>query len=400
MSTNILKLQAAADILGGTVFFTDNEGKDPEFPDSEGLIANSLYIRLEGSDGSIAYIAAYEINNALNSINNTLLTKANKSELTTLQQTINNKIESDLADITSRFEQLNSSIAKYLTEDDIASLRYKLNELTHISEDLNAAINNAKIELGKKIDLTSFENKIAAYESRLTNMDNSMLSKATKAEVNAKANKSDVQTLTTKINALENTVSNFDVIDTDFKDIKANFEDKADKTTVNTELSSIKETLNKKVNSTELNRVVSSINSQLLNITTKHNNDVIELSKDIDELECELNNAINTQNVVLNNQTKKIELNSNNIAELQTKTNAHTEQLRHPWVRVLTTIEYKNLIPAREGMSYSPYYRFPNILYFVVDFNKPKALYIGDIQIAKAEKRGSVGFSYTFPISF
>ena len=151
MSTNILKLQAAADILGGTVFFTDNEGKDPEFPDSEGLIANSLYIRLEGSDGSIAYIAAYEINNALNSINNTLLTKANKSELTSLHQTINDKIEADLADIASRFEQLNSSIAKYLTEDDIASLRYKLNELTHISEDLNAAINNAKVELGKKM---------------------------------------------------------------------------------------------------------------------------------------------------------------------------------------------------------------------------------------------------------
>jgi hypothetical protein len=34
-------------------------------------------------------------------------------------------------------------------------------------------------------------------------------------------------------------------------------------------------------------------------------------------------------------------------------------------------------------------------------YNRPYAIYIGTVQIAKAEERvGSVGFTYTFPIIF
>ena len=40
------------------------------------------------------------------------------------------------------------------------------------------------------------------------------------------------------------------------------------------------------------------------------------------------------------------------------------------------------------------------IIYLIVDFNKPKAIYIGDILVAQAEQKGSVGFAYTFPIVF
>ena len=57
MSEILTKIQSTADILGGAVFFANENGQDPEYPGVE-LVPNGMYIRLEGSDGSIS-IAAF-----------------------------------------------------------------------------------------------------------------------------------------------------------------------------------------------------------------------------------------------------------------------------------------------------------------------------------------------------
>ena len=40
-------------------YFATEEGKDPEFLENGDLLANGMYIRLNGSDGSVAYITTY-----------------------------------------------------------------------------------------------------------------------------------------------------------------------------------------------------------------------------------------------------------------------------------------------------------------------------------------------------
>jgi hypothetical protein len=68
----------------------------------------------------------------------------------------------------------------------------------------------------------------------------------------------------------------------------------------------------------------------------------------------------------------------------------------------MTPEEYKNLPtdPYYGDGSINPYAKQPNVLYMLVRYNKPIAVYIGDVLIAQAEQKGSVGFAYSFPISF
>ena len=63
----------------------------------------------------------------------------------------------------------------------------------------------------------------------------------------------------------------------------------------------------------------------------------------------------------------------------------------------MTPEEYNSLAPINEN---NPFAKQPNVVYMLVRYNKPIAIYIGDILIAKAEQKGSVGFTYTFPIVF
>jgi hypothetical protein len=69
----------------------------------------------------------------------------------------------------------------------------------------------------------------------------------------------------------------------------------------------------------------------------------------------------------------------------------------------MTPEEYNRMSdnPTYANGKINPNGKQPNVIYFLVKYNKPYAIYIGKILIAKAEEKiGSQGFAYTFPIVF
>ena len=85
------KIKSTADIIGGDVFFATVEGFDPEYPQNGDLLPNGMYIRLVGSDGSVTYISAYELDKSLDIISEMSKDKANQSDVTALQQLLEGK---------------------------------------------------------------------------------------------------------------------------------------------------------------------------------------------------------------------------------------------------------------------------------------------------------------------
>ena len=111
MSDNILiKLKATADILGGDVFFADENGCDPNNISSSGLLPNGMYIKLEGSDGSFAYISAFELDKIINNLSTITATKANAADVTTLQQLLEGKASD--TDIELIYTELDKKVDK------------------------------------------------------------------------------------------------------------------------------------------------------------------------------------------------------------------------------------------------------------------------------------------------
>lgn len=507
MSDNILiKLQATADILGGSFFFANDDGADPEYINNKGLIPNGMYIRLEGSDGSMAYISAFELDNILNTVSNIASLKANQSDIDIIQSLLESKAsDTDIAILKtaiddkadkSDFEDLVSTVNSKVDYTDFTLLKNKvdtktdktefeklintvnnksdksavdalvnivnnkasINEVNNIIKDINvlrATLNsitdnnvinnintqllhltnelkncgtladldiiNTKInrlnnsnkslnqkiivfenELNKKASLTYVQNKVTDINNTISGLINTVNSKANKTDVAVKANKSDFDSLLTTVTDLNVKVNN---INTELKskvnDFTANIKLKANKNETEKSLNDIKSTLTEKTDISMFHETINRITSRLSNLETKHNTDNNNLETIVSELECEFENILTELRSTTTTQNNIISTQNNLINNIQANIAENTNKLKQPWVRVLSTNEYKNLNKLTDNITiYNPRYKYPNILYFVVDFNVPKAIYIGDIQIAKAEQKGSIGFSYTFPISF
>ena len=502
MSTNsiLLKLNATADILGGEVFFTDENGTDLKY-NNTGLNPNAMYIRLEGSDNSTAYISANELETILNDIRkstvdkvnqiydalkddtvsdadiefiksdletkvniteftkllNTVEDKADQSTIDSIIETINAKADKtvvqalkeaidnkpEITDIEAVVERilktttiqevtilaqdvdvLKNSISSLADKDVIDSINKKITELeqqinnklgdTDLSIitskiiDIYKRINNINTRLDATDNIlsdkasTSYVNeKVTELNYDLVAVNNKLNYKADKADVIIKANKTDLDTVTKRVSNLISDVTELQksAITTN-NNIYDKLSEKADNKKLNEELNRINLELKNKANASVANDVASVINS-FTRISEHYKDKFIELKQDILDLECELNNI--SINCTSSNKDLVNSINACNdrIDAIKDNINTQAEQLKYPSIRILSTREYNRLTRVPSYIDYySPYYIYPDILYFVVDFNKPKALYIGDVLIAKAEIKGSIGFAYTFPISF
>lgn len=506
MSTNtLLKLKATADILGGNVFFASEQGTDPEYPGNNELQPNGLYIRLEGSDGSMAYISAYELNESIKQIDEMTKIKANQSDLDALSQALENKvstaefelIEADieakasktelenvistlnakadsaaleslietvnskanseevstltallenkasqtavdelvtavsnkansseitsiLSDIkalqdavalitdassitalTNQINYLNTELAKKLTIDDLTSINTNITNLNNSNTEFDDRLSNVEVNLNKKANTAFVQTQLSDMNTTLTNVVKKVETKADKSDIANKANKSDMDSIIKKVNTLVTTVNALDTeVDSNYNTLTASVNKKADKKNVDDSLREYNNVLTQKADKTTVNDTINRINARLASIENNYDNISNSVAGDIEELECELNNLISELKTTVNSQSKILNQQDTKITKLQESTGSYSEALKQTWVRVLSSKEYKNLRPAPEGASYNNRYRYPNTVYMVVDFNKPKAIYIGDIQIAQAEQKGSVGFAYTFPIVF
>jgi hypothetical protein len=520
MSTNsiLLKLTATADILGGEVFFADESGNDAQY-NNHGLIPNGMYIRLRGSDNSIAYISAQELdaalttiseltvntaNRALNTVNSLtdniatkddidtlqnlieakasdtdiallqadVATKANKDELDAyinaanekadievvneLIDIINNKADKSVVDalvadittkadksvveylknevnnrvtkteitllvndikalentvkqitdkntidtLTGKISELERKLSSKLSATDLSSINSNISNIYNQLNVLGNRVDHAETNLNSKASKIFVTEKVSELSTSFNDINTKLNTKASKNDVAVKANKSDLDSVTKKVVTLTNDVATIKSnTSNNTNDIYKKLAGKADKATTEAALDTLRTTISNKADG-DIYAKVNSINTLVLDTKTKCDENYVSLATAIDGLECDLENSVKTLKSSDTNLTNRINQQADSITVLQNTTSTHTEQLKQPWVRVLSTKEYSSLRPAKEGMSYSSYYKYPNIVYFVVDFNRPKAIYIGDIQIAKAEQKGSAGFAYTFPISF
>lgn len=509
MSTDNTKIKATADILGGTVFYANEQGVDPEYPDNSGLLANGMYIRLEGSDGSIAYISAYEIDKAIGIIGEMSMSKASsadvevvigeladkasindvellrgevnnrasKSDLDNLSDAMTTKVDQSVVDEiiaqlaskvnTTDFETLSAIVetkADKTTVDtltgtvelksdkstveelqnNLASLQEIVNGLTNgedvdkiaaisaqiaylnnelksklniddiipLSNDVAAAntaiesfgerLDNVEVNLSKKATTTYVQGQVSELNGAITGLATQVEAKADKTALVAKADKTELDTFVNRVNELGTKVADIEYnVDNNYDELTEAVENKADKTTTESAIAELESQVEAKANQNDVNASLTSIIEKLNQLKDTYDYNISDISNDIEEVECELNNAIIELKSSINNQNKQITQQTTKISKLEIDSGKYSEQLKQTWVRVLSTNEYKKLLSnPPSGMAYHPRYKYPNTVYLIVDFNKPKALYIGDIMIARAEQKGSIGFAYTFPIIF
>jgi hypothetical protein len=508
MSDILTKIKSTADILGGSVFFANADGFDPEYPENGDLLANGMYIRLEGSDGSVAYISAYEIDKSLEIIDNMTKGKANQADVDAIIETLNDKVSktdielfqseldakasqesldtlsatvatkasiddvtsigevvalkadrsvvdtlseellnkvdqsavntlseniltkadkatvdtlkrdvqnlkttleslsdvSSIEAIRSQITYLNNEINKKLTADALTPITSKLNELTGVDSSYNTRLETVEAGLTKKASTTYVQGQVTEIHNVLTNMATAIDTKATKTEVATKAAKDDVDKLTKKVTELNTTVSTrLGSLDNNYQELVDNLSNKADKVATDLAISEINSSLLGKAEKTEVTRSINDLNTRLYNVESKKEDGLSEISNSLYDLECNVNNALAEVNATLSNQSKQITSVTSNIRSLQDSDIVHEEKLRNEWVRVMTPEAYKRLAPIGDTFSDgspNPYAKQANTIYMLVRYNKPIAVYIGDIMIAQAEQKGSVGFAYTFPIIF
>ena len=502
----LIKLKATADILGGEFFFATSEGKDPEHLENSNLLPDGMYIRLNGSDGSLAYISAFELNDIITNITNIVNLKANQSDITILQELIadkasntdigvikselenktdktnfddltkvvqnkvnkselddltevvQNKVnKSELDDLTkvvqnkvnksvvdslielvnnkanltefnnivndikslqttvstitdsniinilkAQIEELKSKLNNCLDINDLTLINNKIRQLTEKDEFITAKLEEIDTLLNSKASNVYVQNKVNEINNTINVLNSAINSKANKSDVLVKANKSDLDTLVSTVTKLNTKVTS---LNKDLGDITSEFSQninsKVNSTEYNTVISDINTQLNNKTNNSEFTNIINNITNRLTNIDEKHTNCSSSLSADIDELECEFDNTIRELRSIADSQNNKLSNQEKTINTIQNITTQNANQLKQTWVRVLSTNEYKNLNKLTDDITvYNPRYKYPNTVYFVVDFNIPKAIYIGDILIAKANQTGPAGFSYNFPITF
>lgn len=505
MSTDIIKLKSTADILGGDIFFATSEGFDPEHTSNGDLLPNGMYIRLEGSDGSLAYISAYELDKVLETINalsenkadksdvdalqtllegkasdadlellqNDVATKASKSELEEALKSVSNKVDqsaidelinqistkadSDLVELLSeailgkadnttleslsttvsskadaddvnemladlnalketvqllsntdaitaintQITALTNAINKKLENSDLQSIITNVNSLQSSSDLLNERIGLVEDKLNKKATTTYVQGQLSEMNSQVNSLSKQVSAKADKSDVAVKANKSDYDTLVKKVTGMNTILTELNgEVDAKITEFTTALSNKADANFVNTKVNEFIENLNSKVDRATFNNTVNTISTNLQSIETTTSTAINEANAAIENLECEVNNTLSEVRASVNTQSKTISSHSTEIEKLRSSSNTYNEQLKQTWVRVLSSNEYKKLTTPPDGVPYNPRYKYPNTVYLVVDFNKPKAIYIGDILVAKSEQNGSVGFAYTFPIIF
>lgn len=505
MSTIDTKIKATADILGGEVFFATDGGYDPEYSKNGDLIPNGMYIRLVGSDGSIAYISAHEIDKALQIIGGVSHEHASKNDIDILTAELNNKVSTsdfellrgdvsckaskaelnnalDLFDekasqeqvdaiitalnekasqeqvnllqtaidakvntlefntlsdtvshkanastveelqadvsklketvcllndansitaINNQIAALTTEINRRLTIDDLNPLNLSISDITLNQNELYTRVANAEVNINKRATTTYVQGQINELNTAITGLYNQIKTKADKLDLSNKADKSSINTLTTTVNNVKTSVETLNIdVDDKYRELKTSINKKAVKSEVDSKIAEIEANVASKVNTSKFNEEINRINNNINNINPGSSEAIQTLNKRVDDISCAVNDNAASTNLTLNSQKRTIDNHTKQITDLQETAQTHTNKLKQNWIRVLTTSEYKALRTAPEGVTYNDRYKYPNVVYFVVDFNTPKAIYIGDIQIAKAEQTGSIGFAYTFPIVF
>ena len=456
--SNNTKIAATADILGGDVFFATAQGVDPEYPNNSGLTPDGMYIRIVGTGtNNVAYISAFELDKSITIIDNMTKDKANKVDLDLLSSTVNEKAtsealqdaitlintkadqttvdgitetlatkgdaedveklltdvaalqelvsslsnDSSITAITNQINYLNTEIQRRLTIDDLASTTTAINNLTASDATLSERMDNVEASVFDKASKTYVQGQITEVNTVLTEAVRKIETKADKIDIAGKANKADVDAVTASVEELTTTVDTLSQdVNTRFDELTTTVDAGASKAYVDSKYDDLTSQLDNVANKNVVGDAINRLTNRFETHEQAQSTINSDLYDSIDDIQHEFANISSEFRGSINAQSRQITAHTDEISKLKESSQDYKDQLKQTWVRVLTSNEYKRLSTPPEGVPYNPRYKYPNTVYLVVDFNKPKAIYIGDILVAQAEAKGSVGFAYTFPIVF
>lgn len=422
-----------------TMFKTDENGLDAEYPDVTDLNKNSIYIRITfvNSDTPL-YISCWLLQSDIESLKELVNSKASKTEYDLLREEIESKVSA--MQIEYLQEQIN------LKADKTALDRLQLVVDKKANNDYVANLESTIYNKADKTSLNNIEDRINALNKSLTNYVTVESLKDITGDVtdintklSKKADKTALDELSETVQ-LKADVSQIDEINKKFESI-----DSVDIEGVDTKLSSLTlsvDKLSKKmdINSSDLKKkadlsYVERIDTDLKRATTKLDI-IVETKADKTELLTKANKsdleALSNTNIIINNNISQLRKSIDTKAS-KSDLEARVSELQHAisdlytiekndirlvnskiinlernitrmdesittiskankdWIQVLTPEQYKRLPTSRID---------PAKLYMCIKYGKPYALYIGTVLIAERNVEESTGFAYTFPLTF
>lgn len=422
-----------------TMFKTDEDGRDTEYPDVTDLNRNSIYIRITfvNSDTPL-YISCWLLQSDIESLKELVNSKASKTEYDLLREEIESKVSAmqieylqeqiNLKADKTALDRLQTVVDKKANNDYVANLESTIynkadkTSLNNIEDRINALnkslINYVTVESLKDItgDVTDVNTKLSkkADKTELDELSKTVQLKADVSqidEINKKfesIDSVDIEGVSTKLNSLTLSVDKLSKkMDSNSSDLKK----KADLSYVEridtdlkratTKLDIIVET---KADKTELFAKANKSDLEALsNTNTIINNNILQLKKSIDtkasksDLEArvnELQHTISDLYAIEKNDIRLVNSKIINIEKNITRIDENVSTIskaNKDWIQVLTPEQYKRLPTSRID---------PAKLYMCIKYGKPYALYIGTVLIAERNVEESTGFAYTFPLTF
>lgn len=415
---------------------------------ANGDVIDSLEQRLEEKASSVdLQNLSNKINekaskSSVDDINTTLSYKANSSDLTDLKKEINTKISSEIINVnTSLAEKASKSSIETLKadiealkkasgsvadsntiaaiENQIKLLEEELNNRLSVDslepvndsiDELNDAIKlvNGKIytlenAVDKKANVIYVQNQITELNNAITSLSNIVDGKVNKIDFNKKANKDDLDVLKDKLLKLTEKLNlSVKEFTKSIGDITSDVNNKADKKETESKLFELNSKIESKADYKSTNDAINQINKKL-NSYSSNFDEFDEKYVSIHELSSAVNAVKDSLVSTDKAHDEKLSQHTTQIIDLQKRDSEIEKLASNEWIKIMSPEEYNRLNPNpnySDG-SKNPFGRQPNVIYLTMKYNKPQALYIGSIQIAKAETiNGSTGFTYTFPIIF
>lgn len=444
-------------ISHSTMFKTNDNGKDPEYTEIEGLRPNAIYIRFifEGS-GQPMYISCWLLQSEIERLDTIVASKSSQAELDSLkviveqkasllqlallQEEIDNKIDK------SQLVEIQTLIDKKANKDDLSKLESTLYDKADKKDViiLQNDVDELKETLGDFVGediITDIANDIDSLYAGLETKANKEDINNISVELSKKASQESLDALEEKVDAIKET--NIDEVLSDINELNKTISGLENKVTTNTE------SIKKKADLT----YVETVDNELKKLTTKLDV-VVETKADKTELASKANytDLVAIQNLVIgtNETVKGLKISVNNKAD-KTYVDRQDQDVRNDMQHKINELQlvHKNDINSSKSqisdiekiigiddpsvknayrktsitdkleetydmaskewiqiLTPEQYKRIPASridpakLYMCVKYNKPYALYIGSVLIAERSSSTVTGFAYPFPLTF
>lgn len=305
--------------------------------------------------------------------------------------------------INTQIKLLEDQLKEKLTKDSLIPINDRIDKVVGNISLVNNRINTVNSELSKKASNAFVQTELNNINDDIDDLRKNINNKIDASDLSGIATKQDVAVVNEKVNKLTHTTGTaIDSLKGNYNKLSTLVNTKADDVVIKKSIAEINTELTNKANIVNVNSQINGLSTRVtkLEVNDKKNHEII---CKLDDVKTDVEAVDKKFTGLTSAQTNKLNTIDSQIRELNNKDNKFEQQLKNEWIRVLTPSEYDALPtnPYYSDGRVNPNAKQPNVIYLTVKSNKPAALYIGSILIAKAEdKIGSSGFAYSFPIIF